>query len=70
VNYSKLRRYREAIEAYKEAIRIKPDFAEAHYNLGLTYLILGDKGSALDEYRILKDLDKDLANKLFTLIDI
>lgn len=60
--------FTEAIEAYKQAICIKPDDAEAHYYLGLTYLLLEDRGSALQEYRILKDLDKDLANKLFNLI--
>lgn len=36
--------------------------------LGMAYLELGDKGSALEEYKILKDLDKDLANKLFNHI--
>lgn len=68
VTYSKLRRYREEIDAYKQAIRIQPDFTDAHYSLGLTYLTLGDKGSALQEYKILKDLDVDIANKLFNLI--
>jgi Flp pilus assembly protein TadD len=66
--YGKLRRYTEAIDANKQAIRIKPDYAEAHYNLGLTYLFIGDKGSALDQYKILKNLDNDLANQLFNRI--
>ena len=60
--------YREAIEAFKQAIRIKPDFAKAHYNLGLDYLAVNDRGSALEEYKILKDLDPESANKLFNLI--
>ena len=66
--YRKLGRYTEAIEANKQAIRIKPDYAIAHSNLGEAYFELGDKDSALAEYKILKDLDKDLANKLFNLI--
>jgi hypothetical protein len=41
----------------------------AHYNLGLAYLITGDKGSALEEYKILKTLNAELANKLFNLIN-
>ena len=32
--YEILGRYREAIEAYREALRLKPDYAEAWYNLG------------------------------------
>ena len=32
--------YEEAIEAYKQAIRINPDYADAHSNLGLTYAFL------------------------------
>jgi len=39
-----------------------------HYGLGLIYLILDDKGSAFEVYKILKELDRDLANKLFDLI--
>lgn len=27
----------EAIDEYEEAIRIDPDYAEAHYNLGIIY---------------------------------
>ncbi|MEW6097155.1 MAG: trypsin-like peptidase domain-containing protein [bacterium] len=63
-----LDRYQEAIASYQQAIRINPDLAEVHYNLGVVYLLLGDRGSALDEYKVLKDLDKDMANKLFNLI--
>lgn len=68
VAYGKSRRYTEAIAAFKQTIRIKPDDAKAHYGLGTAYFRVGDKGSALDQYRILKDLDKERANKLFNLI--
>ena len=47
---------------------IKPDFARAHYNLGLLYFLVGNKGSALEEYGVLKTLDHDLANQLFNKI--
>jgi len=60
--------YREAVEAYKQAIRIKPDDADAHLSVGLSYLLLNDKGSALEEYKILKDLDPEKADLLFNLI--
>ncbi|MHC4655704.1 MAG: tetratricopeptide repeat protein [Planctomycetota bacterium] len=66
--YGKLGCYLEAIGAFKQVIRIEPDFAEAHCGLGVTYLMTGDKDSALEEYKILKTLDAELANKLFNLI--
>jgi len=34
----------------------------------VTYFIVGNNDSALEEYRILKELDRDLANKLFNMI--
>ncbi len=52
----------------KQAIRIRPDFAEAHYNLGYTYILLNDRDFALEQYKILKSLDSERANKLFNLI--
>jgi tetratricopeptide (TPR) repeat protein len=61
-------RYEEAIDSYKRALRMKPLMPEAHLNLGMTYLKLGDKGSAIEEYKILKDLEKEMANRLFDLI--
>jgi len=47
---------------------LKPSLAEAHLNLGMAYLKLGDKGSAMEEYKILRGLNQELANKLFNLI--
>jgi tetratricopeptide (TPR) repeat protein len=58
----------EEVEAYKQAIRIKPDKAKAHYGLGGIYFLAGDKGSALDEYKILKTLDAEMATKFFNMI--
>ncbi|MCH7849384.1 MAG: tetratricopeptide repeat protein [Planctomycetes bacterium] len=66
--YVKLGRYQDAIAGFNQAIRVKPNFAEAHLGLAVVYLMIGDKASALDEYKVLKELDRDLANKLFNLI--
>jgi tetratricopeptide (TPR) repeat protein len=66
--YSQLEDYEKAIEAFKQTIRIQPDYIYAHYNLGMVYLVQGDRNSALDEYKILKDLDQDIADQLFDLI--
>ncbi len=48
---------------------IDPDDADVQYNLGITYLQLNDRDSAIDQYKILKKLDTRLANKLFDKIN-
>jgi len=66
--YDQLGFHEDAREAYIQAIRIDPDYAEAHYSLGVAYLLIKDRDSALNEYKILKELDINLANELFDLI--
>ena len=39
--YWKLGRHQEAVEAYREAVRFKPDFGEAWFNLAVSYVNLG-----------------------------
>lgn len=58
----------EGFRSLVESVRHDPDFAGAHHALGLAYLARGDRPSALDEYRILKDLDPVLAEDLFRSI--
>jgi len=60
--------YKEAIESFKQAIRINPDDAFAHFNLGLAYFLLNDRDSAMEQYKILKKLDTEMASKLFNEI--
>lgn len=62
--YEKPNMYQRAISAFKHALKIKPDFAEARYNLAAAYLVLNDRGSALKEYDILRDMDAELAHEL------
>jgi len=40
IAYGESDQYKEAIEAFKQAIRIKPDYEIAHYNLGTAYGLL------------------------------
>lgn len=68
IMYSIIGNFRGELTAYKQAIRIAPDFAPAHYNIGVLYLNEGQKETALEEYKILKKLDKKIADKLFDLI--
>jgi superkiller protein 3 len=61
-------KYRDAANSYKEAIRLRPNDALSHFNLGVIYLNLGDKRSAQAELDKLKPLDQRLATKLNDLI--
>ena len=42
LSYMALGRHEEEIAAYLEAVRLEPDFAEAHYNLAQAYDLLED----------------------------
>jgi len=48
-------------------VRIRPDYAEAHFNLGLAYLALDDKMNAQAEITALQNLKSPLAAKLKSL---
>jgi Flp pilus assembly protein TadD len=58
----------EAIAHFAKAVQAKPDYAEAHINLAFGYLTIGDKVSALEEYKILKKLNPYLADQLYQRI--
>ena len=66
--YASKEEYRKAVKCFKKAISLKPDYISAHYNLGVIYVVLKDKNSAMEEYNILKKLDKKTANKLYKII--
>ena len=50
-SYDELNMYKEAIKAYQQSVKIKPDFAEAYVNLGATYYKLGRYANAIDAYK-------------------
>jgi len=49
--YGELKSYTKAIEAYKQTIRIDPDYAIAHYNLGCDYYQLGFYKDAIEAFK-------------------
>ena len=49
--YGELKEYQKAIDAYKEAIKIKPDKHETHYNMGNAYRKLKEYQKAIDAYK-------------------
>ena len=56
--------YREAVKAFETAVRLKPNFASAHYGLALSYLEIGDKRAAEKEEQVLRKLNSRLADRL------
>jgi TonB family protein len=62
--YLILERNQEALEAFKQAVAAKSDSIEGHFQLGVTYLKLGDKQSAYAEYSILKNMGTQMADVL------
>ncbi len=68
MSYCELHRLQEAVQAFKQAIRLKPGKdmeVIAHCLLARAFIDLGDRGAALEEYKILKNLDSNAANDLF-----
>jgi tetratricopeptide (TPR) repeat protein len=54
--YLHLDKGKEAAESFKQALLFIPNDIVARYGLGLAYVQLGDKESAMQEYKALKEL--------------
>ena len=64
--------YNEAAAAFKRAIKADPNFADAHYSLGVAYLEMGaldDAKTAAEEASRLK-ADRQLVHELLTAIKV
>jgi len=66
-NYADLKKYLEAIEAYKLSIDLNPDISESHNNLGLAYSALGRVAEAIPEFERAIKLDPDYATARYNL---
>jgi TonB family protein len=66
--YLRRDKLREAVEPFKRAIALAPE-GSMYLNLGLTYLKLGDKTSAMEQYRLLKQWNSILAEQLLKQIN-
>ncbi len=61
-------RFADAAKAFEEVLRVYPNAHFTRYSLGETYLELGDMSSALEQYKILKDLKSNYADDLHIMI--
>ncbi len=59
-------RMSQAIASYLRAINLQPAFADAHYNLAVAYWESGNQRLALNEAKILRELDGKLYEKLMS----
>jgi tetratricopeptide (TPR) repeat protein len=52
--------YQEAIEAYEQSLKIKPDFADAYINIGIDYYELGRYEKAINAFKQAIGIKPDL----------
>ena len=57
--YGELEDYTKAIEAYKQVIRIDPDYADAYYNLGIAYGNIDSNKYAIEAFKQAIRIDPD-----------
>jgi len=70
--YLELNQIKEAVDSYRQRLELEygPYTSPSHYGLGLAYLKLGDKRSAMNEYHALKkNNDPLLAEQLLREIN-
>ena len=46
------KKYREGIADFEKATELKPDYADAYFNMGKTYFLLNDEESACNYYKL------------------
>jgi tetratricopeptide (TPR) repeat protein len=66
--YLRLEQDVPAIKAFQQAINVRPNFAQARYNLGVAYFATGNRKGAQDEHTALRRLDPARAAKLQAVI--
>ncbi len=59
--YNKLGRHSEAVAAGEQAVKLEFHFPDAHYNVGMAYLALGNLDMARKEYDALLNMQKEKA---------
>lgn len=45
-------RYNDALADFHKAVEIKPDYADAYFNLGRTYFLMNDQDKACENYKL------------------
>jgi len=61
------KKFKEAADSYRNALKIQPQFAEMHFNLGSVLYQLGDNQSAIQHYQKAIQIKPDLVVAYFNL---
>src|SRR5262245_1994429 len=69
IEYLYIGHYTDAIASLQEAIHLNPSVPLSHKLLGLAYVVVNERDKATQEYRILLQLDADMANYLNAAIN-
>ena len=71
LSHAELKRFKEAENSFQKSIELNVSNNQAHkavtiYSLGMVYIMLGDKNSALQQQKLLINLDVDRAKELLS----
>ncbi|MGH9902637.1 MAG: tetratricopeptide repeat protein, partial [Pyrinomonadaceae bacterium] len=67
--YVHLDQEQEAINAYRQVLRMRPNFVKAHFALGVASLVQGNTRGAQEQYAVLKTLSPAKASALLKLMN-
>ena len=62
-----LMQFDAAINSYKQALKIKPDYAEVYYNMGIALRDKGDPEAAIDSYKQALKIKPDYAEAYYNM---
>ena len=65
--YTAFEQYDDAIDSYTQALKIKPDYGEAHSNMGAALQGKGDLEAAIDSYKKALKINPDLAQVYYSM---
>ena len=63
-----IKKYKEAEKVLKHVLKLDPEFAEAHYNLGRVFSLIGDNTNSIHHQKIAVSLDTNSIVFLQSLI--
>ena len=62
------KKYEDAVGFFKRAVEINPDHGEIRFNLAIAHLALRNKEGAMSQYRLLKEEDPKIADRLYRVL--